>query len=268
MTTAGVGRQDSFRSSVAPLAVTGFLAAVGTFALDLLLPGETPADRAAHPDLDLVIALHRGGAVLVTLAALWFLRGLVADRRLLRARDDRLAGEYLAGALLGTLFSALAGTPVGVAVCAAAVLVLAVVRRDAADPEGPAGRDLRNAAFVALAGGMLLLGVLECLDIWAQWTLGLGEPEPVRTAYADEKLGADVLGPALLVVATVAALAVTAAILRHRHVLHEVRFTALSVCVVPVAVGAMTGSTVLLVVGAGSFVLALVLSLRTPGGED
>lgn len=258
-----MGRQDSFRSSVAPLAVTGVLAAVGTFTLDLLLPGETPADRAAHPDLDLVIALHRGGAVLVTLAALWFLRGLLADRRLLRARDDRLAGEYLAGALLGTLFSALAGTPVGVAVCAAAVLVLAVVRRDTADPEGPAGRDLKNAAFVALAGGMLLLGVRECLDIWAQWTLGLGEPAEHRAAYAADELGADVLGQALLVLATVASLAVTVAIVRHRDTLHEVRFTALAACAAPFAVGAMTGSLVLLGVSAASFVLTLVLSLRS-----
>lgn len=257
-----MGRQDSFRRSVAPLAVTGVLAAVGTFALDVLLNRETPATRAADPDLSLVLTLHRAGAVLVSLAALWFLRGLWVDRRLLRARDDRLAGEYLAGALLGTLFSALAGTPVGVAVCATAVLMLAVVRRDTADPEGPAGRDLKNAAFVALAGGMLLLGLLESLDIWAQWSLGLGEPADHRAAYAADELGADVLGQALLVVATVAALTVTAAIVRHRNVLHEVRFTALSVCAVPVAVGAMTGSTVLLAVGAGSFVLALVLSLR------
>lgn len=265
---AGVSRQDSFRRSVAPLAVTGVLAAVGTFALEALLSRETPATRAADPDLGLVLTLHRAGAVLVSLAALWFLRGLWADRRLLRARDDRLAGEYLAGALLGTLFSALAGTPVGVAVCAAAVLMLAVVRRDTADPEGPAGRDLKNAAFVALAGGVLLLGVMECLDIWAQWSLGLVSPEVERTAYAAEELGADVLGPVLLVVATVASLAVTAAIVRHRDVLHEVRFTALSVCAAPVAVGAMTGSVVLLGVGAGSFVLALALSLRRPGRDD
>lgn len=79
------------------------------------------------------------------------------------------------------LFSALAGTPVGVAVCAAAVLMLAVVRRDT---------------------------------------------------------------------------------------LHEVRFTALSVCAAPIAVGAMTGSVVLLGVGAGSFVLALALSLRRPDRND
>lgn len=267
MTTAGVGRHDSFRRSVAPLAVTGVLAAVGTFTLDLLLPGETPADRAAHPDLDLVIALHRGGAVLVTLAALWFLRGLVADRRLLRARDDALTSEYLGGALLGALFCALAGSPVGVAVCASAVLALAVIRRDAADVEGPAGRDLRNAAFVALAGGVLLLGVLESLDIWAQWTLGLGSPEPERSAYAAEELGAAALGSALLVVATLASLAVTVAIVRHRDTLHEVRFTALAVCAAPLACGAMTGSQVLLGVGAASFVLALGLSLRRPGPE-
>ncbi len=264
---AGVSRQDSFRSSVAPLAVTGVLAAVGTFALESLLSGETPATRAADPDLGLVLTLHRAGAVLVSLAALWFLRGLWSDRALLRARDDRLTGEYLAGALLGTLFSALAGTPVGVAVCSAGVLLLALARRDTADAEGPAGRDLKNAALVALAGGTLLLGVMESLDIWAQWSLGLGTPDAARTAYAED-LGAGVLGQVLLVVATVAALTVTAAIVRHRDVLHEVRFTALSVCAAPVAVGAMTGSLVLLGVGAGSFVLALALSLRSPGRDD
>lgn len=256
-------RPDAFRRSVAPLAVTGVLAAVGTFALEALLSGETPADRAADPDLGLVLALHRAGAVVVSLAALWFLRGLWSDRRLLRGRDDRLTGEYLAAGLLGTLFSALAGTPVGVVACSSAVLLLAVVRRDAADREGPAGRDLRNAAFVALAGGMLHLGVVETFDIWAQWRLGLGEPEDVRTAYADS-LGADVVGPLLLVVATVAALAVPAAIGRHRGVLHDVRFTALAVCAAPVAVGAMAGSTVLVGIGAASFLLALALSWRSP----
>ncbi|QIK68052.1 hypothetical protein G7072_18395 [Nocardioides sp. HDW12B] len=258
-----MARPDSFLRSVAPLALTGVLAAVATYALEVLLTGESPADRAADPDLGLVLALHRAGAVVVSLAALWFLRGLWSDRQLLRGRDDRLTGEYLAAGLLGTLFSALAGTPVGVAVCSLAVLLLAVVRRDAADPEGPPGRDLRNAAFVALAGGMLHLGVVETFDVWAQWRLGLSEAEELRAAYADS-LGADVVGRPLLVVATVAALAVPAAIVRHRNVLHHVRFTALAVCASPVAVGAMAGSTVLVGIGVGSFLLALALSWRSP----
>ena len=82
----------------------------------------------------------------------------------------------------------------GVAVCATAVLLLALARRDTADVEGPAGRDLRNAALVALAGGMLFLGVLECFDVWAQWSLGVGSPEAARTSYADDH-GAAVLDP-------------------------------------------------------------------------
>ena len=140
--------------------------------------------------------------------------------------------------------------------------MLAVVRRDTADAEGPAGRDLKNAAFVALAGGMLLLGVAGVPRHLGPVEPGARRAGGARAAYAAEELGADVLGQALLVVATVAALAVTAAIVRHRDTLHEVRFTALGVCAAPVAVGAMTGSTVLLGVGAASFVLALVLSLR------
>ena len=46
------------------------------------------------------------------------------------------------------------------------------------------------------------------------------------------------------------------------------RFTALAVCAAPVAVGAMSGSLVLVGVGAASFVLALVLSVAGRTDHD
>jgi len=202
----------------------------------------------------------------MSVAPLWLARGLLLDRKLVRAPDDRLASEYLAASALGALFSAMTGALVGVVVCVGVIAGVAVVRRNSADPSGVPGRDLRNAAILAVAGGILLLGIPESILAWANLRYGFGAAESTLTAYGD-RFGLSLIRQLLLGVAVVCALAVPIALWRHRRRLAEVRWLALIAAGVVVATGALATSLTLLILGGLTVAFVGVLWSQQKGGD-
>jgi hypothetical protein len=261
------GSPDRFRRSAIPVAVVALLAAGLGFGLEAALPGSGLQERQADPQFATARWLRVGSAVALSAGTFWLARGLLLDRKFVRAPDDRLASEYLAAGALSALFSAMTGALVGVVVSVGVIAGVAVGRRDSADPSGTPGRDLRNAAMLALAGGVLLLGAPESILVWAKWQYGFGAAETTLTAYAD-RFGLSLIRLPLLGVAAACAMAVPTAIWRHRRRLDGVRGLAVIAAGVVAAMGALATSVTLLILAGLTVALIGVLLLRAVARTD
>jgi hypothetical protein len=207
-------RKSHVKTSVLPFG----LVAVIVLGLQLGWEFSIPADGVERQEAlssGLAWPVRLVGAGVLSIATLLLVRGLLADRPLLRGRDDRVAGEYLVGGLLGMFVCTFCGAFPGLVVAAGVAGAVPWLRRDSADVQGTAGRDLRNVTFTVLVTDVLLLGVRETYGVYLAWDEGYGAPAARVEAFRDDH-GGQLVIPIALVLAVAASLLLPLVLWRHR----------------------------------------------------
>lgn len=187
-----------FKRSAIPVALVAGIVVATQLGYEFSLPADGP-ERAAALESGHAWTVRIVGAVVLSLMTPLLAWGLYRDRGLVRSRDDRLAGEYIAAALLSVLFCTFCGAFPGMVVSTLVLAAIPVLRWKSADVRGPAARDARNITFLAMAANLMVLGTWQSYRTYLQWQDGYGLSEDRFLAFEAEHGGHIVVGAAMVV---------------------------------------------------------------------
>jgi hypothetical protein len=262
------------KTSVLPFGVVAVTVLGLQLGWELSLPKEGAARQdALASGVAWPVRLVSAGAL--SIASLLLVRGLLADRPLLRGRDDRVAGEYLGGGLLGMFVCVICGAFPGLLVATGVAAAVPWFRRNSADVQDAAGRDLRNAVFTVLVTHVLLVGVRETYGVYLAWDEGYGASAARVAAFRDDHGGQFVM-PLALLLAVAASLLLPLALWRHRRRVTggspegqlSLRALFMLVSVALIGLGFISANWPGAVVGAVCLVATVVLAVLNRRGPD
>lgn len=202
------------KASIVPFAVVAVVVLAAQLGFEFSLPADGPA-RQDELESGPVWQVRLVSAGVLSVATLLLVRGVVADRTLLRGRDDRIAGEYLATALLAMIVCTFCGAFPGLVIAAGVAGAVPWARRRSADVHGAPARDARNIAFAVMTANLLLIGARETYATYVKWDEGYGVSGARIAAFRDDH-GGTVVVTIALVVAVLASLLLPLALWRHR----------------------------------------------------